>query len=120
MPVVRILNFLRVQNPSLGNTGVERDFYMKGAYESRMIASWPGKIKPGSKSDLISAHYDMLATFSEVAGYELPQEQDGVSILPTLLSKKTKKNTNFCFGSFQVMGDKLPFAWEIGKWFGNI
>jgi arylsulfatase A len=55
-----------------------------------MIANWPGKIAPGSKSDLLIDGSDFLPTFAELAGAELPKQNtfDGQSFLPQLLGKK--------------------------------
>ena len=43
-----------------------------------MIASWPKKIKAGSKSDLICAFWDIMPTFCEIAKVECPTT-DGIS-----------------------------------------
>ncbi len=66
--------------------GIKRDLY-EGGIRAPMIAHWPGTIKPGSKSDHISAHWDVLATLAEVAGAEEPDAQVGISFAPTLLGQ---------------------------------
>jgi arylsulfatase len=106
--------FFESAKPFIGKYGRGKGFLYEGGIRVPMIASWPMKITPGSKSDLISAHYDMLATFSEVAGYELPQEQDGVSILPTLLSSENQKEHEFLFWEFPSYGGQV--AIRMGDW----
>jgi hypothetical protein len=51
------------------------------------MISWPGRIRAGSTSDLLTYFPDFLPTFAELAGAEdlVPTDVDGVSIVPTLL-----------------------------------
>ncbi|MDX1285622.1 MAG: sulfatase, partial [Draconibacterium sp.] len=49
--------------------------------KSALIAKWPGKIKPGIVSNSIIEYADILPTFIELAGGEMP-ELDGKSLLP--------------------------------------
>ena len=55
-----------------------------------MIASWPGQIKPGGKTDHISAFWDVLPTLSELVKIKAPKETDGLSFLPTLFGEESK------------------------------
>ncbi len=70
--------------------GLKASLY-EGGIRVPMIARWPGKIRPGSKSELISAFWDFLPTFSEIAGVKAPGDIDGISILPTLLGHPEKQ-----------------------------
>ena len=54
------------------------------------IASWPGHIKPGSKSDAFIQWTDLLPTLIDIAGGKAPENIDGKSFLPVLLGKSTK------------------------------
>lgn len=58
------------------------------------IARWPGKIEPGSETDHVSAFWDFLPTACEIIGVEPPADIDGISYLPTLLSKKNEQKTH--------------------------
>jgi len=69
---------------------------------------------PESKSDHISAHYDMLATFSDIAGYELPEGSDGISMLPTLLAKEHQREHEFLYWEFPSYGGQV--AIRMGDW----
>jgi arylsulfatase A len=69
-----------------GRAGMKRTTY-QGGVQCPLIARWPGKIKPGSESNVLSAHYDFIATLAEVVGEEVPAGKDGISYLPTLLSQ---------------------------------
>ena len=54
------------------------------------LATWPGKIKPGSNSDAMVSWVDLLPTLIDAAGGDYPNELDGRSILPVLLGKETE------------------------------
>ena len=59
----------------------------EGGHRVPFVASWPGKIKPGSVSDQTICHNDLMATCAEILGAKLPDNaaEDSVSILPALL-----------------------------------
>ena len=60
----------------------------EGGIRVPLIARWPGKIQAGAVSDHISAHYDTMATLTEVAvGKSVEHTGDGISYLPELLGK---------------------------------
>lgn len=80
--------------------GVDREFFAssgglrgrkaqlyEGGIRVPMIARWPGRIRAGSRSDHVSAFWDVLPTLCEVAAAPLPQDLDGISFLPTLLGR---------------------------------
>ena len=55
--------------PFRGTKGTVRE----GGNRVPAIASWPGKIKPGSRNHDIVGGLDLMATFASVAGVELPK-----------------------------------------------
>jgi arylsulfatase len=61
----------------------------EGGIRVPFIARWPGKIKPGSQSDHISAFWDFLPTCAELTGVDAPGDIDGISMLPALLGKQS-------------------------------
>lgn len=95
--------------------GIKRDMF-EGGIRVPMIASWPGKIKEGTKSDHISAFWDMLPTFRELAGIKTQVKTDGISILPTMLSKNNQKEHPYLYWEFHEGGGKI--AVRKGKWKG--
>ena len=52
-----------------------------------MLACWHGKIKPGSHSNEIMCHVDLMATVTAIIGEKLPDNagDDNYNILPVLL-----------------------------------
>jgi arylsulfatase A len=92
--------------------GYKRDFY-EGGIRTPMLVRWPGKIRAGSKSTHISAFWDILPTFADIAGAKIPENIDGISFLPTLLGKKQKLH-EYLFWEFHEQGGKM--AVRMGNW----
>ncbi len=101
-------------NSNGGLRGFKRDLY-EGGIRAPLIARWPNKIKAGTTSDLVSAHWDMLPTFCELAGAELPKNADGISLVPTLLGKTDKQaKHDYLYWEFYEQGGKQ--AARFGDW----
>lgn len=64
----------------------------EGGLRVPTIATWPSKIKAGSKSDHPSVFYDFFATMADIVGSPLPYPTDGISYLPTLVGEKQIKH----------------------------
>ncbi len=94
--------------------GRGKGFLYEGGIRVPMIASWPNKIKAGSTSDHISAHYDMLATLGEITQYDIPSDTDGVSMLPAMLSQEDQENHDFMYWEFPSYGGQV--AIRMGDW----
>ena len=60
----------------------------EGGLRIPMIVRWPGKIAPGRVSDLLWYFPDVMPTLAELAHAKVPQDLDGISILPELLGSK--------------------------------
>jgi len=89
-----------------GLRGYKRDMY-EGGIRVPMIASWPGKIQAGSSTDHISAFWDVLPTFAEIAGIEIPEKTDGISFLPEILGSDTQKDHDYLYWEFYEMNGRL-------------
>jgi len=64
--------------------GIKRDLF-EGGVRVPFLAWWPGMIEPQSVSDNLFAFWDLLPTFTELAGAETPGGIDGISFVPELL-----------------------------------
>lgn len=95
--------------------GYKRDLY-EGGIRTPMIAYWPGKIEAGSESSQVFAFWDLLPTFSELAGVKPDKPTDGISFLPTLLGNAQQKTHDYLYWEFHEQGGKQ--AVRQGNWKG--
>jgi N-sulfoglucosamine sulfohydrolase len=65
--------------------------------QSAMIVRWPGHIEPAMTSDALVEYVDVLPTFLEAAGGEIPEVLEGRSMLP-VLTGKTDTHKQYVFG----------------------
>jgi arylsulfatase A-like enzyme len=93
--------------------GYKRDLY-EGGIKTSLIVNWPGKIKAGSISDHISAFWDLLPTFAELAGEKIDTNLDGISFVPTLLGKPGQIQHDYLYWEFIEQGGKQ--AIRKGAW----
>ncbi len=94
--------------------GLKGSLY-EGGIRVPMIARWPGKIKPGSVSNHISAFWDVMPTIAELTGTQAPDEIDGVSFAPTLLGQADRqKRPEFLYWEFPGYGGQQ--AVRMGPW----
>ncbi|MBI9064947.1 MAG: arylsulfatase [Marinilabiliaceae bacterium] len=100
--------------PFRSEYGWGKCFVHEGGIRVPMIASWPGKIQAGSKTDHISAFWDVLPTFCEVADASIPDDVDGISLLPTLMGEDTQKEHEYLYWEFpELEGEQ---AVRMGDW----
>ena len=94
--------------------GTKRDLY-EGGIRVPLIVKWPNEISPGSKTDHVSAFWDVFPTFSDIVGFERPNDLDGVSFLPTLIkSKDSQKKHDYLYWEFHEKGGRQ--ALRKGDW----
>lgn len=95
--------------------GHKRDLYDGGVHVP-MIAYWLGKISPGSESDHLSAFWDIVPTFTELAGVTAPNLCDGLSMVPTLLAQGVQLKHPYLYWEYNGQGGRA--AVRLGKWKG--
>ncbi|MHC4069418.1 MAG: sulfatase-like hydrolase/transferase [Planctomycetota bacterium] len=99
-----------------GLKGLKGSLY-EGGIRVPFVARWPGKIKTGITSSHICANYDVMATIAEIVGVKARGDTDGISFLPTLLSKKhEQKQHEYLFWDFAGYGGQI--AVRMGRWKG--
>ena len=93
--------------------GYKRDLYEAGI-RVPMIARWPGTIEAATRTDHISAFWDVLPTALDVAGLEAPAGIDGISFLPTLSQFGQQRNHQYLYWEFHERGGRV--ALRMGDW----
>ncbi len=90
-----------------GDNGVLKGFKgdpWEGGHRVPGVAYWPGKIKPGSETDVTALTMDVFPTLLDAAEVVVPQEVrlDGQSLMPILTGKSVS------------LGERTLF-WGVGK-----
>ena len=103
-------------NPSAQFRGTKADLF-EGGHRVPFIARWPGRVKPGSRSDQLICLNDLFATCAEILGQKLPHNaaEDSVSFLPALEGRTTGSRRKVLVhhsinGSFAIREGK----WKLG------
>jgi len=69
----------------LGEHGwFDKRFIYNESFKTPLLIRWPGRIEPGSVCTEMVQNIDFAPTFLEAAGAEVPEDMQGVSLLPLL------------------------------------
>jgi len=80
--------------------GGKRDLY-EGGIREPLIVRWPGMVKPGTVTNQLSAFWDMMPTFADIARASMKNvTTEGYSLLPTLLDKAGQKQHPYFYWEF--------------------
>ena len=100
--------FINSKNTVKGNLN-------EGGIRVPSIATWPNRIKAGSKSDHPSTLYDYFATVSDIIGQAPPYAIDGISYYPTLIGEEQEKH-DYLYWEFPAYGGQQ--AIRMNQWKG--
>ena len=95
--------------------GYKRDLY-EGGIRVPFIVRWPKEVQSGIKTGHISAFWDIMPTFCEIAGINTPEKSDGLSFLPTLKQEGIQNKHPYLFWEFYEQGGKQ--AVRLDQWKG--
>ena len=118
--VMKMLEVLKIRENTLvmvaSEQGSSYPFGKWTCYEvgvaSGLVASWPGVVKPGTKTDAIVEYVDVVPTLLEAGGAEIPGSLDGRSFLPVLKGKENR-HKDFAYSlqtTVGVNGAKQPYG----------
>lgn len=102
-------------NSTAGLRGIKRDLY-EGGIRTPMLVYWKDKVKAGSKTDLVSAFWDVLPSFADIIDAKVPDGLDGISFLPTLLGESQNDTHDYLYWEFHEKGGKqaiLQDDWKL-------
>ncbi len=88
--------------------------HYEGGHRVPAIAWWPGRIKANTETDQLTVGMDLLPTFAELAGIQIPADRklDGVSLSELLLDGGDVPRRQVFFG----YEPKLGTAMRDGDW----
>ncbi len=107
----RVMEFFDSSGPL---KGYKRDMF-EGGIRVPMIVRWPGRVPTGETGDAPWYFADFLPTAAALAGAEVPQNVDGISILPTLLGQEQDTADRFLYWEFYERGPKQAVRWRNWK-----
>lgn len=87
----------------------------EGGIRVPFIVYWPGRTPAGTVSDHICGFQDVLPTLCEVAGAEIPQATDGISLVPTLTGQGRQVAHRGLYWESRRRKD-LSRAARMGRW----
>lgn len=103
----------------LGSTGGLRGYkrlLYEGGTRAPFVARWPGRIKPGTTSDLLTTFVDFLPTAADLCGASTRPGLDGISIVPTLLGQEQQVRHESLY--FEIYEKFFQQAVRWGDWKG--
>lgn len=106
--------WFRSGGPFRSENGFGKANVNEGGIRVPMIASWPSQIAKGSVSGHISAFWDALPTFCDIAGIKPPGDSDGISFLPELTGKKQKQH-RYLYWEYPENGGQQAVIFEKYK-----
>lgn len=96
--------------------GIKRDLY-EGGIRVPLIVRWPRHAPPATVTDRVGAFWDLLPTFAEIAGIDVPVGLDGQSLLDTFTGKYLMENERTLYWEFHE-GNASKQAVRMGQWKG--
>lgn len=96
------------------NYGRTKGFTYEGGIRVPMIATWKNHIKAGTKTNHISAFWDVLPTFATLTNAEKPKNIDGISFANTLLGKNNQEKHQYLYWEFPSYGGQQ--AVRLNNW----
>ncbi len=106
-------DFFESAAPFSNGYGRTKGFLYEAGIRVPMLANWPARIEPGTKTDHPSAFYDLLPTVCELLGIETPVPTDGQSFLAAMTGE-TQAPRDFLYWDFPEYGGQQ--AVRMGKW----
>lgn len=97
-----------------GLRGLKGSVY-EGGIRVPFIARWPGRIEAGATRSHVSAFWDMMPTFADLAGVETPGAIDGISLAPTLLGRGEQRAHNHLYWEYHGLWNGAQ-AVRMGRW----
>ena len=92
----------------------------EGGTREPCIVVWPGKVKPGTRSDAFFSSVDWFPTLLDMIGVQPSRtvKFDGIDQVPALLGASAPRDTLFCyFPHYTPATGALPATWvRRGDW----
>ncbi len=89
----------------LGEHGwYDKRWMFEESFKMPFLIRWPGTVKPGSRPEALIQNIDYAPTFLEAAGMPVPEEIQGLSIVP-VLKDSTKAVRDSLYYAYYELGE---------------
>ncbi len=103
--------------PFSSQSGRVKSSLWEGGIRVPFIVAWPGYVRPGTTSDLLSAFWDIMPTLCDVVGVHSP-ETDGISFLPEMTgNRKIQRIHEFLYWEYPAAGGQKAIRMDNWKIF---
>lgn len=72
------------------------------------LIRWPGTVKPGSRPEALIQNIDYAPTFLEAAGMAVPEEIQGLSIVPVLRDSTKAVRDSLYYAYYELGEHNVP------------
>lgn len=99
----------------LGEHGwFDKRWMYEESFRTPLLVRWPGQVKPGSVSDELAMNLDFPETILDAAGIAIPEEMQGLSLLPILKGKQPEQWRDAVYYHYY----EFPAAHSVPKHYG--
>src|SRR5690606_26094992 len=86
-----IVIYMSDQGFYMGEHGwFDKRFMYEESFRTPMMMRYPGVVRPGTESDDFVMNLDIAPTLLDAAGLRVPEDMQGMSLLPLLTRKKAR------------------------------
>jgi len=97
-----IVIYMSDQGFYMGEHGwFDKRFMYEESFRTPMVMSYPGVIKPGTKSNDFVMNLDIAPTLLDAANLKIPSDMQGKSMLPLFKSKNAKGRDNMFYHYYE-------------------
>ena len=91
----------------LGDHGwFDKRFMYEESYRMPFLVRWPGVIKPGSVNNELVSNLDFAETFLDLAGATIPDDMQGVSLVPLFKGTADKWRDSLYYHYYEFYNDR--------------
>jgi len=103
------------QGMYLGENGwFDKRFMYDKSMKTPLMIRWPGHIKPKTVTNAMVQNIDFAPTFLNVAGVEIPNWMQGLSLLPVITGKKTSLARPYLYYHYYEFGSDHTVIPHLG------
>ncbi len=93
----------------LGEHGwYDKRWMFEESFKMPFLIRWPGTVKPGSRPEALIQNIDYAPTFLEAAGMAVPEEIQGLSIVPVLRDSTRAVRDSLYYAYYELGEHNVP------------